>query len=81
MSLKIWSRKIEIPTYEVGPEDRNPPFFKSGRWKIYPYALQDHLTGRKKPKKYTAVFLENEYIKLTILPEVGGRLKSSIVIM
>jgi tetratricopeptide (TPR) repeat protein len=41
---------------------------------IYPYPFLDGITDEKADKTYTAVYLENEYIKLSFLPELGGRL-------
>lgn len=68
-----------IPTYEVGPPERNPLFFfgrqsQGAQAPVYPYPMYDTLTGRKADKTYQAVYLENEYIRIGILPEVGGRI-------
>ena len=35
--------------------------------------MLDVLTENKADKKYRAVFLENEYVQILILPEIGGR--------
>ncbi len=43
---------------------------------IYPYVMQDHLLREKADRTYKALFLENEYLKVTCLPELGGRLHS-----
>ena len=43
---------------------------------IYPYTMQDHLSRTKVNRTYKALFLENEYLKITCLPELGGRLHS-----
>jgi len=43
---------------------------------IYPYTMQDHLSRKLENRTYKALFLENEYIKITCLPELGGRLHS-----
>jgi len=42
----------------------------------YPYNMQDHLSRKLEDVTYKAIFLENEYIKITCLPELGGRLHS-----
>ena len=41
---------------------------------VYPYPMYDTLTGKKVDKTYTMVYLENEYIRIGMLPEVGGRI-------
>jgi len=42
----------------------------------YPYTMQDHLSRAKVDRRYKALFLENEYLKVTCLPELGGRIHS-----
>ena len=65
---------LEIPTYPIGPEDRNPPIHRDPRRWIYPYAMQDFMLSVKTVRRYRALILENEYIKVVVLPELGGRI-------
>ena len=72
-----------IPTYTAGPPDPNPMFFfgkqsQGAEGRIYPYPLYDNLTNTKSDKTYHVVYIENEYIKISILPEIGGRLLSAL---
>jgi hypothetical protein len=46
--------------------------------RIYPYPLYDNLTNRRGEQTYRLVYLENEYVKIGILPEIGGRLFSAV---
>jgi tetratricopeptide (TPR) repeat protein len=83
--VKAWEGTITIPTYGWA-EDVNPKFWAlEGQVKfsttvkgsiIYPYTMQDHLFRTKEDRTYKALFLENEYLKVTCLPELGGRLHS-----
>ena len=79
MSVKIWREKVTIPTYETGKRDKNPMFFEmrvyqgsSGR--VYPLAMIDKISDVKTEKEYLIVFLENEYIQVQVMPELGGRI-------
>ncbi|NQT03594.1 MAG: DUF5107 domain-containing protein, partial [Planctomycetes bacterium] len=82
---RAWEGTITIPTYGWS-EDVNPKFWAlEGKVKfsttvkgsiIYPYTMQDHLYRTKADRTYKALFLENEYLKVTCLPELGGRLHS-----
>jgi len=82
---KAWQGTITIPTYGWS-EDINPKFWAlEDRIKlsttvkgaiVYPYTMQDHLYRTKEDRTYRALFLENEYLKVTCLPELGGRLHS-----
>lgn len=67
---------IEIPTYLLGPENPNPPFALGNRSAVYPYSTLDDLTDTRELRAYKAVYLENEYLKAIVLPELGGRLYS-----
>jgi tetratricopeptide (TPR) repeat protein len=72
----VTESSIQIPTYVLGSEDVNPAFQLLNDHDIYPYTMLDDLTDDRKPQTYKAVVLENEYLRATILPELGGRLYS-----
>jgi len=72
-----------IPTYLMDAPDPNPMFYfgrqsQGAQGNIYPYPLYDNLTNIKGDKTYHIVYLENEYVKIGILPEIGGRLLSAL---
>lgn len=79
-AVKIWEESIVIPTYEVGEADKNPMFLESRVYqgssgKIYPYPTIEKIHDTRTDKAYQAVWLENEYLKVMILPELGGRIQ------
>ncbi|MHB8654863.1 MAG: DUF5107 domain-containing protein [Terriglobia bacterium] len=74
--VRAWEGTIDLPTYTLGDEDPSPPFPLVNRHQIYPYTMLDDLTNRREMKTYRAIYLENVYLKATILPDVGGRLYS-----
>jgi len=68
-----------LPTYAVSPPDKNPMFFKGESYQgaskyIYPYGLNDVIANSKQDHSWKALILENEYIKLCVTPEIGGKL-------
>ncbi len=78
--VKIWEEDIMIPTYEVGEADKNPMFlekrvYQGSSGKVYPYPTTEKISREKKDKKYRAVYLENKYLKVMVLPELGGRIQ------
>ena len=76
-AARVWEAPLALPTYELGPPDPNPPLFDRARTRgrpSYPYPLLDNLTNKRVDKTYRAVFLENEYLRVTVLPELGGKL-------
>ena len=78
--VRVWEEDTVIPTYEVGKADKNPMFlekrvYQGSSGKIYPYPTTQEISRTKINKTYHAVFLENQYIKVMILPELGGRIQ------
>ena len=82
-SVKVWETKIVVPTYLAGDPEPNPSFFfgrqsQGAQGPVYPYPMYDTLTGSKVNKTYTIVYLENEYLRIGVLPEIGGRIFEGI---
>lgn len=84
-SVQVWEEIITIPTYRLGSEDKNPPILierknpiHPGSSIIYPYTLQENLTDFKEEKEWKGLVLENEYLRITVLPELGGRVLSVV---
>ncbi len=78
-AVKVWEEKTTIPTYLAGEPELNPMFYfgrtsQGAEGHVYPYPLYDSLTHQKVDKTYTLVYLENEYIRIGVLPEIGGRI-------
>ena len=79
-TVKIWEERIVIPTYEVGSPDKNPLFlekrvYQGSSGKIYPYPSIQEISREKTDHAWNAVWLENEYLRVMILPELGGRIQ------
>jgi tetratricopeptide (TPR) repeat protein len=82
-AVRVWQEPLTLPTYRLDPPGLNPMFYtnesyQGAKKKIYPYPFQDQVTDIRDEKTYKALYLENEYIKLSILPEIGGRLFSAL---
>lgn len=67
--VKVYSEGLSIPTYQIGTPEIMPYFTQ-----IYPYTMYDKLTDNKVDKTYNALWVENDYVKALVLPEIGGRL-------
>ena len=80
MELKVWEEAIIIPTYGVGESEKNPMFLEKRVYQgssgvVYPHAVIEKIEDSKHDQTYQAVFLENQYLKIMILPELGGRIQ------
>ena len=75
--VRVWEGTFTLPTYAEGPPDPNPPFEFFDPPRInYPYTIRDNLTGERGERGWKALFLENDYLRCTVLPELGGHLYS-----
>lgn len=68
---------LTLPTYDIKGENRNPIFqSRYGVAHIYPYTLQDDIEANAKDKTYKTLVLENKYLRVTVIPDLGGRVYS-----
>lgn len=77
-SVKVWHEKVIIPTYGTGLPEKNPIFsekriYQGSSGVVYPHPVIEKIKEEKFDKEYDAIFIENDYIKIMILPELGGR--------
>jgi tetratricopeptide (TPR) repeat protein len=78
-----WEEQVTIPTYGLGEPEKNPMFLEKRVYQgssgvVYPHPIVEHVSDEKQDKVYTAVFLENRYLKIMLLPQIGGRVQMAI---
>ncbi len=78
--VKIWEESVMIPTYEIGEAEKNPIFsekrvYQGSSGRVYPYPVIERMEDEKRDKEWKAVWLENKYIKVMVLPQLGGRIQ------
>ena len=78
--VKAWREIVTIPTYEVGKPEKNPIFLEKRVYQgssgvVYPYPVIESIADEPTPHEWKVVFLENEYIKVMVMPELGGRIQ------
>ena len=78
--VDVWEELVMIPTYRIGKPDKNPMFFEKRVYQgssgvVYPYPVVEKIFDTCEERPYRALFLENEYLKVMILPELGGRVQ------
>ena len=82
-TVRIYEETILIPTYGTGEPDPNPMFYENRVYqgssgKVYPFPIIDKIQDTKQDKEYHVVWLENDYLKVMIMPELGGRIQRAI---
>lgn len=77
--VACWSEPLEIDTYEAGAPDPYPLFldrrvYQGSSGRVYPMPMIDQVAHDKRPRSWRAIHLENAYVRLVLLPELGGRI-------
>src|SRR5438128_250547 len=78
-AVVVSREKVTIPTYAPASPDKNPMFldkriYQGSSGKLYPLPFIDRIAEEKTDVEWDAVCLENEFVKLMILPQIGGRI-------
>ncbi len=77
--VSVRRQSVILPTYEPQAPDRNPMFlekrvYQGSSGRVYPLPFTDRIAERATPRAWEAVFLENDYLRVMILPALGGRI-------
>ena len=69
------TEKAVIPTFEIGKGNPSPVIFNNDSAGAYPRSMLDVGTRAKEPtdKEYDLAVVENQYLRVEVLPAVGGR--------
>ena len=78
-SVTIRRAPSTIPTYEPFPPDKNPMFlerrvYQGSSGRVYPLPCVERFAEQKTDHAWDTITIENEFIEVTILPELGGRI-------
>lgn len=78
--VKAWHEKVIIPTYGIGEPEKNPMFLEKRVYQgssgvVYPFPVVEKILDEKIDREWDAIYLENQYLKIMILPELGGRIQ------
>ena len=78
--IKVWRETVVIPTYEIGKAEKNPMFLEKRVYQgssgvVYPYPVIESIANEPSDHEWHVVWMENEYIKVMVMPELGGRIQ------
>ena len=79
MKVQVERKPTVIPSYIPG-EPNDLPFFlekkpyQGATGRIYPVPFIDSISNTRQNKAYDLIKLENEYIEVELLPEIGGKI-------
>jgi tetratricopeptide (TPR) repeat protein len=78
--VTVSEESVVIPTYGVGKPEKNPIFlekrvYQGSSGAVYPHPVIEKILDEKTDRTYQAIIIENEYLKIMVLPELGGRIQ------
>ena len=78
-AVKVWEQPVEMLTWLPEPPDPNPMFlekrvYQGSSGRVYPLPFIDRIATEPRVRSWRAIHIENEFIRLMILPELGGRI-------
>ena len=78
-SVKVSRTTIVLPTHLPAAPDKNPMFlekrvYQGSSGKVYPLPFTDRIAEKPVDRKWQAVWIENEFLRAMVLPELGGRI-------
>lgn len=78
-AVSVRVEDLVIPTYLPAPPDKNPMFlekrvYQGSNGKVYPLPFTDRIAEKPVDRKWKAIWIENEFIRAMVLPEIGGRI-------
>ncbi|MGO4586745.1 DUF5107 domain-containing protein [Arthrobacter sp. 2RAF6] len=77
--VAAWEEPLTIDTYAPEDPDAFPAFlnnrvYQGSSGRVYPLPFHERINPDKHPHSWRAVHLENRWIRIVILPELGGRI-------
>lgn len=78
-SVSLRSEGVTLPTYLPLPPDKNPMFlekrvYQGSSGRVYPLPFTDRISVQPVHRVWQGIWIENEYLRALILPEIGGRI-------
>lgn len=81
--VEVTVSKISLPTYLPAAPDKNPMFlekrvYQGSSGKVYPLPFTDRIAEKPVDREWRAIWIENEFLRVLVLPEIGGRIHAML---
>ena len=81
--VAVWSEPVVLPTYLPDLPDRFPAYldrrvYQGSSGRVYPLPFHDRISENPTDHSWVGLHLENEYLRVLVLPELGGRIHYAI---
>jgi tetratricopeptide (TPR) repeat protein len=77
--VSVRQEELTLPTYLPAAPDKHPMFlekrvYQGSSGRVYPLPFTDRIAEHFVDRKWKAVWIENEFVRVLVLPEIGGRI-------
>lgn len=77
--VAAWQEPVTIDSYLPELPSRYPAYldrrvYQGSSGRVYPLPFHDRISPHRKPVQWAAVHLENRWLRVMVLPELGGRI-------
>ena len=77
--VAVWEQPLTLPTYHPHSPSVHPEFlgnrvYQGSSGAVYPMPLYESIAAEPVPHAWRAVHLENDWLRVVVLPELGGRI-------
>ncbi len=77
--VAAWREPVVIDTYLPDPPDRYPAYlerrvYQGSSGTVYPLPFHERISPTSAPRTWDAIHLQNAWVRLMVLPELGGRI-------
>ncbi|MGC3992530.1 MAG: DUF5107 domain-containing protein, partial [Propionicimonas sp.] len=81
--VAVWSEPVTMPTYLPEAPDRFPAYldrrvYQGSSGRVFPLPFHDRISETATDHTWAGLHLENEYLRVLVLPELGGRIQFAI---
>ena len=78
-AVAVWRESITLPTHLPAPPDRHPAYlhrrvYQGSSGRVFPLLFHDRIATEAEDVAWEAVHLENEWLRVVLLPALGGRI-------
>ena len=78
-AVVVRHEQIVLPTWLPAAPDKHPMFlerrvYQGSSGSVYPLPFTDRIADKPVDRTWKAVWIENEFLRVLVLPEIGGRI-------
>ncbi|GAA3618543.1 DUF5107 domain-containing protein [Microlunatus ginsengisoli] len=81
--VAVWSAPVVMPTYLPEQPDRYPAYldrrvYQGSSGRVFPLPFHDRISETRADHEWLGLHLENAYLRVLVLPELGGRIQLAL---